>query len=228
MIKKFNKDYFKYLFPQRTRLMTEYGLSNDSEDGIVRNQISKMVEKDYDMIKDFLPKSCNSVLDIGCGLGLIDLAIYNHYGKVNLNLLDKTQDLDESKPLRGFNGKKYSFYNSLDASRATLEGNGVNPKDISCYEVDSHRELYNNKYDVIISLLSCGWHYSIELYVDLIQKCLSPEGVLILDIRSNTDQLEYAKTHFELVNVVVNTAESKHDGGTIGDRYVFKLKNNAN
>jgi ubiquinone/menaquinone biosynthesis C-methylase UbiE len=225
MIKKFNKDYFKYLFPQRTRLMTEYALNQDSDNDFICEQIGKMVEKDYDMIKSYLPQTADSILDIGCGLGLIDLALYNHYnGELEVNLLDKTKDLDEGENIRGFNGKKYTFYNSLDASLSTLSDNGVDTDKIKCYEVDSHSDLFNKKYDIIVSLLSCGWHYSIELYKDLIQSTLKPEGTLILDIRHNTDQLDYAKEHFELVDHIINSAESRHDGGTVGDRYIFKLK----
>ncbi len=185
-----------------------------------------MMIKDYDMIKSYLPETCNNILDIGCGLGLIDIALYHHYkDPINLFLLDKTNDITEDTHIRGFN-KEYVFYNSMDCTKNTLQTNGVNESDIIAYEVNDENltKLSENKFDVILSLLSCGWHYSIETYVDLIKNTLSKNGVLILDIRHDTGQLEYAKQHFDLVDVVINTAESKHTGGTIGDRYIFKLK----
>ena len=207
MVKKFNKEYIKYLFPQRTRLTTEYKLTTESDTHTLCKQISLMVKKDYDMIKYFLPEKTTKILDIGCGLGLIDLSLYKHYIKTELHLLDKSQDLDENTSIRGFNGNKYTFYNSLEASKEILISNGVEKKDIYTYEVGDHLNLFNNKYDVIISLLSCGWHYSIELYKDLIQKTLNSNGVLILDIRHNTGQLEYAKEYFDLIDKVINKAE---------------------
>jgi SAM-dependent methyltransferase len=178
------------------------------------------------MISNYLPADASSVLDIGCGLGLIDLAIYKHYkDNCKLYLLDKTNSIDENTSVRGFN-QKYIFYNSLDSTKTTLADNGVLLQDINTFEVSDEavEELSNRQFDIILSLLSCGWHYPIETYVNLIKKSLKPEGLLILDIRHDTGQLEYAKEHFELLHTIINTAESKHTGGTIGDRYIFKLK----
>lgn len=225
-IKLFNKEYFRYLIPQRTRITTEYQLSYDSSQEEIDTALTKMMNKDYDMIKPYLPDTSNNILDIGCGLGLIDIALYHHYNQdVNLFLLDKTNTITEDTHIRGFN-KEYVFYNSMECTRDTLQTNGVNESNIIAYEVspENLNQIENNKFDVILSLLSCGWHYSIETYSDLIKNTLSKNGVLILDIRHDTGQLEYAKQHFNLIDVVINTAESKHTGGTIGDRYIFKLK----
>lgn len=225
-INKFNKEYFKYLIPQRTRLTTEYALTKDSSDEQINDALTTMMIKDYDMIKSSLPTQVDNILDIGCGLGLIDLALYNHYnGNININLLDKTNTISEDTSVRGFN-KEYIFYNSMDATTETLTSNGVAESALHTYEVsdESLQAIEGKQYDLIMSFLSCGWHYSIETYVELIKKTLKADGVLILDIRHNTGQLEYAMEHFNLVDTIINTAESKHTGGTIGDRYVFKQK----
>jgi len=223
-IKNFNKEYFDFLFPQRTRLKTEYGLNYDSTQTNIDNALTNMMLKDYDMIKDFLPEKINSVLDIGCGIGLIDIALYKHYNNsIKLHLLDKSNRIDENTSIRGFN-KNYVFYNSMDATRETLLNNGISNNDIFTYEVDINSELLSNqKYDIIISLLSCGWHYSIETYIELLNNNLETNGIIILDIRHNTGQLEYAKEYFTLKNHIVNLAESK-ENGTIGDRYIFIKK----
>jgi hypothetical protein len=110
---------------------------------------------------------------------------------------------------------KSFIINSLDLSELEIR----KKIDEALIAIDS---LIKNKYDIIISLLSCGWHYSLETYIDLIKNTLSDEGIFVVDIRHDTDQLEYAKKHFKLINVLTNTAESKHTGGTIGDRYIFK------
>jgi SAM-dependent methyltransferase len=225
-ITKFNKQYFEFLIPQRTRLTTEYALTETSSDDQINSSLTTMMLKDYNMIKEHLPSKVDNILDIGCGLGLIDIALYHHYDKnANLYLLDKTNSITKDTSVRGFN-KEYIFYNSMDATKDTLSSNGVNENNILLYEANdiSVDELNKNSFDLILSLLSCGWHYSIETYVDLIKNTLSDNGMLILDIRHNTGQLEYATEHFKLVSTIVNTAESKHTGGTIGDRYIFKKK----
>ncbi|NBP01760.1 MAG: hypothetical protein EBU90_16810 [Proteobacteria bacterium] len=226
-VQKFDKRYFSYLFPQRTRLKTEYALTAYSDQDSINQALTAMMIKDYDMIKEYVPSKAQSILDIGCGLGLIDLALYHHYqGSVNLHLLDKTNDISEDTSVRGFN-EKYIFYNSMDATRKTLTDNGVQDSKLFTYEVGeaSLENLRSQKFDMILSLLSCGWHYALETYIDLIKETLSDDGILIIDIRHNTGQLEYALNHFDLIQCIVNHAESKHTGGTIGDRYIFKKKN---
>jgi|688.fasta_scaffold276093_3 SAM-dependent methyltransferase len=225
-IKKFNKQYFEFLLPQRTRLATEYSLTENSTNEEFNSSLTTMMLKDYDMICNHLPKNVDNILDIGCGLGLIDIALYHHYEKnVNLYLLDKTNSISKDTSIRGFN-KDYVFYNSMDATKETLSDNGVNIDNINSYEVSdtSINELNQYKFDLIVSLLSCGWHYSIQTYIDLIKNTLTEDGVLILDIRHNTDQLDFIQQHFDLVATIINVAESKHTGGTIGDRYIFKHK----
>lgn len=228
-INNFNKDYLKYLFPQRTRLTTEYALTEDSPQEEVDAALTKMNQTDYDMIKDYLPKLCENSLDIGCGLSLIDVAIYNHYPDnyypksrvLDIFLLDKTE-LDTTK-ISGFN-EEYRGYNSMSAARQIMTENGVPDEKIHTLEVGEHDELYEKKFHLITSLLSCGWHYDVDTYMDLFEKTLHPEGRIVIDIRHDTGQVEKMKSKFKLVKQIYNHAESKHTGGNIGDRYVFKLK----
>lgn len=232
IITNFNREYLKFLFPQRSRLTTEYSLDDESYINDIIYSINVMVKKDFNLIKNYLPNKCDSILDIGCGLGLSNIPIYKKY-KCKVNLLDKTEMKDKSERNdfsysnnkgHGFN-KEYYFYNSMDASKKTLEDNGIKTNDIILYEVGNHHDLFDMKFDIISSLLSCGWHYPIETYLDLMKKTLSPSGIIIIDIRhSNMEQLNLMKDNFDIVENIYNGNESKHTGGNIGNRYVFKLK----
>ncbi len=222
-VSNFKREYLEYLFPQRTRLETEYALTRESTQEDVDAAISKMIQKDYLMVNDYLPIKCESILDIGCGLALSDVALYNHYknnynNKPNIFLLDKNE-FDTTK-ISGFN-KEYKGYNSMDAAHDILTTNGVDSDKINLYETDNFDELYDKKYDIISSFLSCGWHYDVSTYMDLFDKTLSDTGVLILDIRHDTGQVETVKSKFNLHRQIYNHAESKHTGGNIGDRYIF-------
>ena len=222
-VSNFKREYLEYLFPQRTRLETEYALTRESTQEDVDAAISKMIQKDYLMVNDYLPIKCESILDIGCGLALSDVALYNHYknnynNKPNIFLLDKNE-FDTTK-ISGFN-KEYKGYNSMDAAHDILSTNGVDSDKINLYETDNFDELYDKKYDIISSFLSCGWHYDVSTYMELFNKTLSDGGVLILDIRHDTGQVETVKSKFNLHRQIYNHAESKHTGGNIGDRYIF-------
>ena len=62
----------------------------------------------------------------------------------------------------------------MDAALNTLINNDISKEDVKLYEVGNHDELFLKKYDIISSILSCGWHYSIETYLDLMFKTLKP------------------------------------------------------
>ena len=152
-VSNFKREYLEYLFPQRTRLETEYALTRESTQEDVDAAISKMIQKDYLMVNDYLPIKCESILDIGCGLALSDVALYNHYknnynNKPNIFLLDKNE-FDTTK-ISGFN-KEYKGYNSMDAAHDILTTNGVDSDKINLYETDNFDELYDKKYDIIIT-----------------------------------------------------------------------------
>lgn len=223
-IKYFDKNFLRFLFPQRTRLTTEYSLTFDSSEDIIKSAIEKMIKRDYDMIENFLPSSASNILDIGCGLGLINIVLGDKYKNCNFHMLDKTQELENEK-ISGFN-EKYTFYNSLEATKVMLNKNGIDESNIFLYEVEEENVniLKNKKFDIILSFLSCGWHYSVLEYKELILSSLNDDGLVILDIRHNTNELEKAQEFLTLVDFVVNDAESKHTGGTVGDRYFFKKK----
>ena len=173
------------------------------------------------MIEEYLPTHCDRSLDIGCGLGLINILLYKKYKSTNIYLLDKTElNVEEISGIH----KNYKFYNSMQAAKETITLNGIEENKLNLYETTDYKDLFNIKFDVIFSLLSCGWHYPVSTYIDLLSNSLSDDGVLILDLRHNTDQLDILTSHFILEKQIYNYTESKHTGGNIGDRYIFKKK----
>lgn len=177
----------KYIELQRTG----YGKNAD---------IAKCYEGDigrtYESIRDYIPNDCSRVLDIGCGLGGIDLMVYNHYnGNVEINLLDYSKVDD--KIHYGYQNTG-SIYNSLELSKEFLVINGVDESKIRIHNAEN--EFPIGRFDVILSILSCGFHYPISTYLSYVQGCL--DGVAIFDIRKDTDQIEELKDNFNEVEVI--------------------------
>ena len=65
--------------------------SNLDKERVKKAYIADM-NNDYETLKDHLPDTCRSILDIGCGVGGIDVLLFNHYDDENIRffLLDKT------------------------------------------------------------------------------------------------------------------------------------------
>jgi SAM-dependent methyltransferase len=218
MITYFNKAYLDFLFIQRTRLKTEYGLSKKSSEEDICAALTQLTNKDYDLIKQYLPidlNNCN-ILDIGCGLATIDLAISRQTKNSVYYLLDKTEAIDSNRKFNGFN-KEYVFYNDMDLLAEFIKNN-IKDNDFVAVNAGEQASI-KEKFKLIISLLSCGWHYSLDTYLAFIKEHLTEDGCLVIDVRNGTEEDILYKT-FHNVNRLYNSAEKRHDGGIVGYRYV--------
>lgn len=84
--------------------------------------------------------------------------------------------------------------------------NGVNKKNLALYNAGND-EFPTKQFDLIISLLSWGFHYPIETYLEKAKKIKN--GILILDIRNGTDQIETLKDNFNTIKVIEETRTRK-------------------
>lgn len=176
-------------------------------EGKVRNKkIKRLYELDiqheYNSFRHRLPESCSCVLDIGCGVAGVDVLIQRHYGKKDIRfyLLDKTRT--DRRIHYGFE-KLGSFYNSLLVAREVLCLNGISADNIVLLEVNEAYEItIINEIDLIVSLLSWGYHYPVAVYLDSVYSLISNRGCVILDIRKNSDGLQRLKDRFHDVEVI--------------------------
>lgn len=141
------------------------------------------LEAEYRSLVAGLPATADDVLDIGCGLAGIDLFLYRHYGsRVHLHLLDRDGISDTYYHFHD----QAAFYNSLATALALLEDNGVAPEHIHTYEVTRDGFPAARQFQLILSIISWGFHYPISTYADEVRAALATGGTLIVDIRRGT------------------------------------------
>ena len=75
------------------------------------------------------------------------------------------------------------YYNSLATSKNILEMNGVPSQDIFLQEAENNLIKFDVKFDLVVSLISWGFHYPLSTYLDQVYERMAPGGVLILDVR---------------------------------------------
>jgi SAM-dependent methyltransferase len=147
-------------------------------------------------MKPHLPLDVNAILDIGCGVAGIDILLHRHYGEashIHYYLLDRTEVSD-----RVFYGYKpeAAFCNSLQVAEALLASNGIQSECIKTLPVSSDYCFEAGEVDLVISLLSWGSHYPIPMYLENVSQCLKPGGVLIVDVRQETDGVDKLMERF--------------------------------
>ena len=155
---------------------------------------ASQLQDEYSALIPYLPPHCNIIWDIGAGLGGIDIFLSKHYPeKPDIYLTD--YDRVDDNVFFGFN-QKYCAYNQFSLTKKLLDAN-----EIENYYFDMLDEVRRLPYfaDIIISLLSCGFHYPVSTYVnDIIQRSVKGT-VLILDMRTGHDQREILSQYFETV-----------------------------
>lgn len=129
----------------------------------------------------FEPKS---ILDIGCGLALIDVIYAKEHSTITrVSLIDgdgKAERIPE----------KYSPsqrpWNSVWLGAEMIYTNCPRAA-VDARMPDQVSNEFANPVDLIVSIRSWGHHYPVDPYLELVRRVLSPQGVIVTDIRHNTN-----------------------------------------
>lgn len=197
-----------------TKKLSRIGLGKTYED-IVReqskennNQISNIyyaeIEKVFNVVKSHIPKNTKSILDIGSGVAGLEVFLWSLLKKnqPKICLLDKTKI--EKKIWYDFKNHG-AFYNSLELAKKNLVSNGVEGSKITLIEAPNNGIIKNIKnIDLVISTISWGFHYPVDLYIDSVLSLMSKKGILIIDIRKNKGGLDTLAAKFKTISIIKN------------------------
>ena len=155
--------------------------------------------KELDTFKNFLPNSVNTIMDIGCGLGIINIYLNKFFKKKPIFfLLDKNRI--DRKIKYGFS-INYESYNDLNETKNILLENEIDSDCVYLFDVEKQFQI-NKKIDLVISLKSMGYHYPINSYIELLRNCCTKNTVFIYDIGENQYDENYLKTIFDDVKII--------------------------
>ena len=153
--------------------------------------------RDFKSIEKVLPKKPERILDIGSGMAVINLFVYEKsMSEPEIWLLDK--EGESNIWIAGYqsSSEEFSHYNSFGAAIKALCMNGVKTNKIKTVNVSTDNFPDEVDFDVIYSFLSWGFHFSVEEYLDQSYKALKVGGVLILDARKGTNAKEILTEKF--------------------------------
>lgn len=169
-----------FLLQQRT----EYGVF--STQGLNVKPIMKRYRDDmvrtFQTVQPYLPREASEVLDIGGGLGGMSVMLGRHYPAAKVTLLEREGD-EGSKIGWHDSAEEFGAYNSAALTSEFLTANGL--EDFAVVDAANGYPLAG-PYQVVISLLSLGFHYPVETYLNAIYASLEKGGVFICDIRNGT------------------------------------------
>jgi hypothetical protein len=166
----------------------------------------KMKQDNFNVLDQYLKNKPKNLLDIGCGLAWESRLFSEKYG-TNLWLIDGDVDANNTKS-SGYDvgyhssSNNFLFYNKLETLNEKLIDLGTqNYNLIDCNNITIPDDV---KFDVITSWLSCGFHYPINTYRDLILKHSHENTVVVFDIRLKlkTNEIYHPEENVSIVNVL--------------------------
>ena len=158
-----------------------------------------LFKSEIDTFKDFLPKKINNIIDIGCGLGIINILLNKFYNnQINFYLLDKNRI--DKKIRYGFSSN-YESYNDLNETKQILIDNDVNENNLFIFDVEKEFHI-NVKVELVISLKSMGYHYPLDTYLKLFNKCCNENSTFIFDASDGYYNENLLKKYFENITII--------------------------
>ena len=151
------------------------------------NETLDEVSNDVNALIQFLPgQSYKRIVSIGPGNGLVELLLYRRIPFSSLLLID-IESSDVHK--HGF-AQHGSGYASLEGTRQFLIDNGV-PAEVIQTCNPKQQALPAFEFDLLLSLLSMGFHYPCDDYATFIRRYIAPRGKVVLDKRKGTIDAGY-------------------------------------
>jgi len=140
-------------------------------------------QREFEEIASYLGDCrVSRIVDIGCGHALIDIFFWLRY-QCSLHLID----------IENTHSRYHDFhetgagYASLEAAKLFLTANGVPSISIQLTNPRG-MEPIDRDCDIVMSLLSCGFHYPVATYGDFVRSALRSGGIFIFDMRKGTNQ----------------------------------------
>jgi hypothetical protein len=164
-------------------------------------------KENFEILDKFLVTPPMRILDIGCGLAW-ESRLFNEKYNSELWLLDGDTRDNESKSSKAStinyhaSAAEFLFYHPL--SKLDIELKKLNTKNyhlIDCNNINIPEDV---KFDLITSWVSCGFHYPVNTYRDLILKHSHANTQIVMDLRimnkrTGTPEKEEG---VEIVNVI--------------------------
>lgn len=159
-------------------LVAQRGALDDmrADPALWASRYADVINAEFRRMEPHLPARCRRILDIGSGLGGIDILLNRHYGgECDITLLDGVDDPPEVDLHR-------KTFNSMRVAERFLTLNGV--KNFSYIDANNAPDYTRDFADLIISCKSWCFHYPPSKYQDLVASACSSDGsAVFLDLR---------------------------------------------
>ncbi|TDL79455.1 class I SAM-dependent methyltransferase [Palleronia sediminis] len=157
-------------------------LARDNRDRILTGALNRL----RDQCELFLDRTDAApprrVADVGCGYAFSSLILWHRYD-CDLVLID----IEENGRMHFGFEVEGAAYADLNTARRFLEANGVPGDRITTLNPRFQPLDEAGTVDLMISQISCGFHYPVDSYLDFMRDRVGRDGAILLDIRKGSN-----------------------------------------
>jgi ubiquinone/menaquinone biosynthesis C-methylase UbiE len=167
----------------------------------------------FETVDTYLNQPVGRLLDIGCGFAWDSRWFNEKYG-TELWLLDGDASTNAAKPESASYGNwntdsaALKFYHTFEFLDSKLQQLGT--KNYHLVDANNITIPSDVKFDLITSWLSCGHHYPVRTYIDLMKQHSHAGTRIVLDVRCKGTETNFIGVDgFEIVRVISNAGGKK-------------------
>lgn len=153
----------------------------------------------FELIDNYLNPAPTKSLEIGCGLALDSEYFYKKYN-TDIWLLDGNET--NARDIKYGSAETFAFYNTIESLKESYDSRNLKYKFVDANNI----KLGDEKFDLIFSLKSCGFHYPLDTYYELIKNHSTKETRLIFELRNSSALGQLSK--FEVVETIQQRKKS--------------------
>ena len=137
----------------------------------------------FDLIDSFLTEAPRNILDIGCGMAFESEIFQSKYNS-NLYLLDGDfeSSINATRDRKFGTADSMAFYTKIDSLKSSFDKRNLKYNFVDANNIQLPPDL---KFDLVYSNVSCGYHYPLSTYLELLKMHTTKDSILIFDINSS-------------------------------------------
>lgn len=185
-------DYVTLVFPSGEQFDRIVRAQVTGPGGDYEKHFNTITQKQYEDFKDEIPQNCRGVLDIGGGVGRMSAFLSTTIKAERFYVADFNEW--KGPPSYGWEPGVNPRYNTFQATEAFMDLNCNAPYEI--VDLADGEALIDaiSQSNLIFSILSVGFHYPIEPYMDKIVAYAPKDVCCVFNIRGTTN---YGADSFE-------------------------------
>ena len=142
---------------------------------------TKLSESEYQVLKDYLNPYPKQILELGCGLGRMSIFLNKKHPSNSKYFLADASIITPTTKNGRYGWDPGTWYNDLELTKEFCENNGLVNFEVIDLAVPSLTSLRD--IDFVFSVMSVGFHYPIEQYLDELKLIMKPDSLLIFGVR---------------------------------------------